>query len=190
MAFPREPLIVSIAGRKNSGKTSLLVAVAAELGRRGHRVASVKHAHHSATVDQPGTDSWRHFHEGGVEAVLLLTGDRLSLVMRQPDGIGDPVGPIRRHFAEQDYHFVLVEGFKHGTLPKVEVHRRALHEKPIYDPADRVASGRYLAVVTDDPSFRAACRCILLDNDLRTGRHVSAVADLLEARLQPEAGDG
>ena len=40
------PPIVSIVGKKNSGKTTLTVALAAELKRRGWRVATIKHGHH------------------------------------------------------------------------------------------------------------------------------------------------
>ena len=62
--------IISIIGRKNAGKTTLTVALTSELVRRGHRVATMKHADHPAQVDQPGVDSWRHFHEGRAERAL------------------------------------------------------------------------------------------------------------------------
>ena len=58
--MPELPPMIGIVGRKNSGKTTLLVAVAAELKRRGLRVASVKHGHHAFEIDHPGRDSWRH----------------------------------------------------------------------------------------------------------------------------------
>ena len=59
--------IISIIGRKNAGKTTLTVALAAELARRGRRVMTIKHGHHPADVDRPGSDTWRHFHEGRAE---------------------------------------------------------------------------------------------------------------------------
>ena len=49
--------ILSIVGRKNAGKTTLAVALAAEYVRRGKRVMTIKHASHPAAVDSPGTDS-------------------------------------------------------------------------------------------------------------------------------------
>jgi molybdopterin-guanine dinucleotide biosynthesis protein MobB len=79
------PPAVSVVGRKNSGKTTLLVALAAELQRRGLRVASIKHSHHDFEVDQPGKDSRRHFHEGGVEAVLVASSSTIALVVRGTD---------------------------------------------------------------------------------------------------------
>ena len=44
--------IISIVGRKNAGKTTLTVALASELMRRGHRVMTIKHAHHAVEVDR------------------------------------------------------------------------------------------------------------------------------------------
>jgi len=61
MASPR---LISIVGRKNAGKTTLTVALAAEFVRRGKRVMTIKHGHHGTSADTEGTDSWRHFHEG------------------------------------------------------------------------------------------------------------------------------
>jgi molybdopterin-guanine dinucleotide biosynthesis protein len=51
MSRSEHPPIVSVIGRKNSGKTTLVVALAAELKRRGVRVATVKHGHHAFEFD-------------------------------------------------------------------------------------------------------------------------------------------
>ena len=52
--------IVSIVGKKNTGKTSLTVKVIEELTRRGYNVASIKHSHHSIEMDKENTDTWKH----------------------------------------------------------------------------------------------------------------------------------
>ena len=49
--------IVSIVGKKNTGKTSLTVKVIEELTRRGYNVASIKHSHHSIEMDKENTDT-------------------------------------------------------------------------------------------------------------------------------------
>jgi molybdopterin-guanine dinucleotide biosynthesis protein B len=46
---------VALVGWKKSGKTTLAVALAQELSRRGLRVGAVKHSHHG--LDVPGTDT-------------------------------------------------------------------------------------------------------------------------------------
>jgi molybdopterin-guanine dinucleotide biosynthesis protein len=85
----RLPPVVSVVGRKNSGKTTLVVALLAELTRRGRRVASIKHGHHAFETDQPGRDSWRHFQEGGAEATLMVGAGKIALSMRM-EGEPDP----------------------------------------------------------------------------------------------------
>ena len=189
MAGVDAPLVVGIVGRKNSGKTTLLVRVAAELGRRGLRVASVKHGHHEFEIDQPGRDSWRHVHEGGVEAVLLLSSRKLAMVMHTPEGEPEVHEMIERHLGGRGYDVVLVEGFKHGDLPKIEIHRRGVHPRPIHDPADAPAAALFLALVTDETSALASCPVIPLSADAADAGHVRQVADLI-TRLRERAADG
>ena len=152
--------IISIIGRKNAGKTTLTVALASELARRGHRVMSMKHADHPAQVDQPGVDSWRHFHEGRAERVLLVSPEMRVLFHRAPDEY-DPIGLAREYLPGAD--IILVEGFKRAPLPKIEVFRRAVASQPIYDPAAANAE-EWVAIVTDDYRFESDRR-VLRFND-------------------------
>jgi molybdopterin-guanine dinucleotide biosynthesis protein MobB len=145
--------IISIVGRKDAGKTTLAVALASELVRRGHRVMTIKHGHHPADVDRKGSDTWRHFHEGRAERVLIASPDLRVLFERSPDDY-DPVGLARRYMQGAD--IVLAEGFKAAPLPKIEVFRRAAGTRPLYDQAAPNAS-QWIAVITDDPDFTAEC---------------------------------
>ena len=56
--------IVSIVGKKNTGKTSLTVKVIEELAKRGYNVASIKQSHHSIEMDKENTDTWKHKQAG------------------------------------------------------------------------------------------------------------------------------
>ncbi len=147
--------IISIIGRKNSGKTTLTVALASELARRGHRVMTIKHADHPADVDREGTDSWRHFHEGKAERVLIAAPELRVLFERAPDDY-DPIALARRYLDDAD--IVLVEGFKRAELPKIEVFRRSVGS-PLYDPAAPNA-GQWEAIVTDEYNFEADCQVL------------------------------
>jgi molybdopterin-guanine dinucleotide biosynthesis protein B len=148
--------ILSIIGRKNAGKTTLTVALASELKRRGRRVMTIKHSHHPADVDRPATDSYRHFHEGGAERVLIAAPDLRVLFERSPDDY-DPIALARRYLPEAD--IVLAEGFKRAPVPKIEIFRRSVSETPLYDPASSDAA-RWVAIVTDDLDFEAPCRVV------------------------------
>jgi molybdopterin-guanine dinucleotide biosynthesis protein MobB len=114
---------------------------------------TIKHGHHPADVDRKGSDTWRHFHEGQAERVLIAGPDLRVLFERSADDY-DPIGLARRYMQGAD--MVLVEGFKAAPLPKIEVYRRAAADKPLYNP--RATNAReWVAVVTDDPDFEAEC---------------------------------
>ncbi|HEX2076203.1 MAG TPA: molybdopterin-guanine dinucleotide biosynthesis protein B, partial [Longimicrobium sp.] len=181
------PPAVCIIGRKNSGKTTLAVAVLAELRRRGCRVASIKHGHHAFETDQPGRDSWRHFNEGETEATIMAGTGKIALVMRM-DGDPDPARLVRDFYAGRGYDLVLIEGYKHGPFPKIEVFRRALHDRPLLDEVDD-GSAPCLALVTDDPGLRAGVPVIVMDPE-NPHAHVERVADLLAGLSLAGPGDG
>ena len=145
--------ILSVIGRKNAGKTTLTVALAAELVRRGHRVMTIKHGDHPADVDRQGVDSWRHFHEGRAERVLLATPG-LRVLFERADDLYDPIALARRYLGEAD--IVLVEGFKRAAIPKVEVYRTAVARAPLYR-APELDRSQWVAIVTDDPDLEADC---------------------------------
>ena len=148
--------IISVIGHKNAGKTTLAVALAGELVRRGHRVMTIKHGHHPADADRRGSDTWRHFHEGRAERVLIASPDLRVLFERSPDDY-NPVALARQYMQGAD--IVLTEGYKAAPLPKIEVFRRSAASRPLYDPAAPNA-GQWVAVITDDPDFRADCTVI------------------------------
>ena len=57
---------ISIVGRHNSGKTTLIERLISELVARNFDVGSVKHHHHNKfDIDHPGKDSYRHRAAGG-----------------------------------------------------------------------------------------------------------------------------
>ena len=142
--------IVSIIGRHNAGKTTLLVALAAEFVRRKFRVMTLKHGSHPATLDTEGKDTWRHWQEGRAERVLLeAPGERLLLERTSSES--DPVTLARRYLDGAD--IVLAEGFSSHPLPKIEVHRRPCGP-PVFD-ASRHDAADWIAMLTDDASYRA-----------------------------------
>src|SRR5439155_26463746 len=122
----------SSIGRKNAGKTTLLVALAAELVRRQFRVMTIKYGTHAADTDQRGKDSWRHWHEGRAERVLM-EGPGQRVLWERTAQESDPVALARRYLEGAD--IVLVEGFKRAPLPKIEVYRLAAGPEPLFDPA-------------------------------------------------------
>ena len=141
--------VIGFAGYSGSGKTTLVEAVVALMKQRGLTVSVIKHAHHHFDVDREGKDSWRHRKAGAYE-VLLASDQRMALMREyaQPTEVS-----VHDMLAQLDrsVDWVLIEGFKHGDMPKVEVWRKQLDRlekgksiEPLF-PND----AKVLAVATD-----------------------------------------
>ncbi len=112
--------VFGIAGWSGSGKTTLIEKLIPRFVKRGLRVSLIKHAHHTFDVDQAGKDSYRHRHAGASE--VLVTSSRRWVLMHELRGAQEP------SFEEQITHLspcelLIVEGFKHAPIPKLEVWR-------------------------------------------------------------------
>lgn len=132
------PFVVGIAGWKNSGKTTLVTRLVAELVAHGYRVSTVKSSHHDITAETEGSDSDRHRNAGANEVVLLSPA---GWAVIGEDGAFTPdPGPapsldrIVARLAPAD--LVLVEGMKRAPIPKVEVRRSAQGAGPSLASSD------------------------------------------------------
>ena len=169
------PPMVSIVGRKHSGKTTLVVRLVAELVRRGHRVMTIKHGSHTFNLDPAATDTYRHYQEGNAAKVVMIAPDKFALVERWSDEMR-PEEVAARHMADAD--LVVCEGFTRLALPKIEIFRRAAHEKPLWDPASDTAAA-WRAVVTDADDFRAPLSIF----QLSSARWLEELAAFVEREL-------
>jgi len=120
------------AGWSGSGKTTLIEQLIPHFTRRGLKVSLIKHAHHTFDVDHPGKDSYRHRQAGASE--ILVTSSRRWVLMHELRGAHEP------SFEEQvkrisPCDLLLVEGFKHAPIPKLEVWRKETGE-PLLHPND------------------------------------------------------
>jgi len=112
--------VYGVTGWKNAGKTGLMERLVAEITGRGFTVSTVKHAHHSFDVDQPGRDSYRH-RTAGASEVLLASGQRIAL-MQELRGAPEPsLDDLLARLSPVD--LVLIEGYKREAHPKIEAFR-------------------------------------------------------------------
>ena len=113
------------AGYSGSGKTTLIEQLIPCFIKQGLRVSLIKHAHHAFDVDQPGKDSYRHRHAGASE--VLVTSSRRWVLMHELRGEPEPSFEAQlEHLSPCD--LLLVEGFKHAPIPKLEVWRAVTGE--------------------------------------------------------------
>lgn len=124
--------VIGLAGWSGAGKTTLLRQLIPVLVAQGLRVSTLKHAHHEFDVDQPGKDSWEH-RQAGAHEVLVASAQRWAL-MHELRGDPEPDLPtLLTRLSPVD--MVLVEGFKRGLHPKIEVFRAAVGKPSLY-PGD------------------------------------------------------
>ncbi len=135
--------IYGVTGWKNNGKTGLMERLVAEFCARGLTVSTLKHAHHSTDVDQPGTDSHRH-RQAGAQEVVLASPNRVA-IMQELRGAEEPsLTELLARMRPVD--LILVEGYKREPHPKVEAHR-SVAGQPLIAPNDPSIR----AVATDTP---------------------------------------
>ena len=132
--------VYGVIGWKNSGKTSLMERLVADITGRGVSVSTVKHVHHSVDLDQPGKDTFRH-RQAGAREVVLASADRLAILVEHR-GPEPELPAVLARLAPVD--LVLVEGYKRDAHPKIEVWR-AETGQPLIQPGDSLVR----AVATD-----------------------------------------
>jgi molybdopterin-guanine dinucleotide biosynthesis protein B len=156
--------VLGLAGWSGAGKTTLLAALIPELVRRGVTVSTMKHAHHTFDVDQPGKDSHVH-REAGATEVLVASANRWAL-MHEHRGAPEPSSAeLMRHMTPVD--LLLIEGFKRESHDKIEIYRAA-NGKPLLAAEDP----RIVAILSDRPVSQAKVPVIDLND-------IAAIADFV-----------
>ncbi len=133
--------IFSIVGSADSGKTTVLENLVAELTARGRKVGVIKHCAEGFEIDRQGTDTFR-LKAAGASVTIAASEGRWAAVC---DAAGDEPPRALAGRLMTDCHFVVTEGYKSELFPKIEVFRREKAEGLITGKQDRLA-----AVVTDD----------------------------------------
>ena len=163
--------IISIVGKSDSGKTTFIEKLIAELNRRGYSVATIKHDTHGFEIDREGKDTWRHAQAGAL-SVIISSRDKLALIKRVEQELS--LDDLSRLIEGVD--LILTEGYKRANKPKIEVLRTQLDPEPLCSKTDNL-----LALVVDkidiDEGIKAEVGgpCFYWDD-------VAGVADYIEKK--------
>lgn len=141
--------IVSIVGKSNTGKTTLIEKLIAELVRRGYKVATIKHDVHGFEIDQEGKDSWRH-KKAGAHTVIISSPQKIALI-RDTDHDAE-LTELREKYI-RDVDIILSEGFKRNSQPKIEVFRQELNQDLLCQKEDNL-----IAIASNKP-FQIGVPC-------------------------------
>ena len=163
--------VFGVVGWKNSGKTGLMERLVTEISARGFTVSTIKHAHHSFDVDQPGKDSFRHRAAGATE-VLLASQTRWAMMAELRDAPEPSLGDLLERMSPVD--LVLVEGYKRDGHDKIEAHRRETGQGllALEDPT-------VCAVASDSDPSGLSCPVFDLNDTVRIADFVLVCAGLV-----------
>jgi molybdopterin-guanine dinucleotide biosynthesis adapter protein len=146
--------IISIVGKSDSGKTTLIEKLVPELTRRGYRIATVKHDVHGFEVDREGKDSWRH-KRAGAHSVVISSPNKVALIRDVEKDL--TLNEIRDKLI-QDVDLILSEGYKKDVQPKIEVFRREKHKKLLCTKKDN------LVAIVSNRKFNVGVPCFHLED--------------------------
>jgi len=132
------PPIISVIGKSESGKTTLIEKLIPELKKRGYKIGTIKHASHGFEIDRKGKDSWRH-KEAGANTVLVASPGKIAMVK---DDNCEALSCLEKYFPDMD--LIITEGYKKENKPQIEVFRKTENEEPFCLNRDNL-----VACVTD-----------------------------------------
>ncbi|MDD1763700.1 MAG: molybdopterin-guanine dinucleotide biosynthesis protein B [Methanobacteriaceae archaeon] len=104
--------IVSVAGTKKTGKTTLVTRLVGELVKRGFKVGTIKNTH--GNLDIEGKDTWKH-REAGAQLVVGV-GEEIVFIVDEPLELDDI---IRKIECLEELDFLVIEGFKKSPYTKI-----------------------------------------------------------------------
>ena len=160
--------ILGFCAYSGTGKTTLLKQLIPALTKQQLKIGVVKHAHHQFDTDQPGKDSYE-LRKAGAKQMLVSSARRSALITERFAEEEEPnLYQLLEQLDLEHLNLVLVEGFKHESFPKIELHRPRLSKPYIYPTDDNV-----IALATDDTPPKDIQLPVLNLND------ISAIADFV-----------
>jgi molybdopterin-guanine dinucleotide biosynthesis protein B len=161
------PPVLSIVGKSESGKTTLIENLIPALKKRGYRIGVVKHAHHGFEIDRKGKDSYRH-KQAGADSVMIVSPGTIAMIKRVSTERLEDLIPF---FGDVD--LLITEGFKRDPAPKIEVFRAERHRSPAC-----LEDASLIALVSDTPLNTAVPRFAPGD--------IEAITHFIIARFLPK----
>ena len=112
-----EVTIISIVGKKNAGKTTLIRTLIPELKERGYRVGTLKYNIKEFKIDHEGKDTYKYYHLGA-DSIALTSQDEIAVIKRvtDPPGISEIITKYLN-----DVNIVLVEGYRGDDYPRIKI---------------------------------------------------------------------
>ena len=138
MYMIKQTPIICVAGKSESGKTTLIEKLIAELKKLVYRIGSIKHACLSFDIDKKGKYSWRH-RKAGSDIVVIASTDKIAMIK---DNDCNSLDCLKKYFNDVD--LIIAEGYNKENINKIEIVRKASGKKPLC-----MDDSKPIALVTD-----------------------------------------
>lgn len=136
--------LLGFAAYSGTGKTTLLSKLIPLIKDKGYRIGIIKHTHHNIDIDKPGKDSFV-LRESGARQIVVASRNRTAIVIEEPENTEEPkLTDALKNVDINMLDIVLVEGFKHANIKKIELHRDALAKPYLFPEDDNI-----IAIATD-----------------------------------------
>ena len=112
-----EATIISIAGKQNAGKTTLIKDLIPKLKEHGYRVGTLKYNIRKFDIDHEGKDTYK-YSSSGADSVAISTQSEF-VVMKKTAKPLTLQEIIEAHFSDVDV--VLVEGYREDDYPRIRI---------------------------------------------------------------------
>ena len=139
---PNKIPVISIVGRSKVGKTTFIERLLPALNAKGIRVATVKHHPHDFEIDLPNKDTYRH-KKAGAKITIISSPHKIAIVRDVEKEF--TVEEILLRFVD-DVDILITEGYKKGTMPKIEVYGMDDKAQPVCENDKNL-----IAVISDRP---------------------------------------
>ena len=125
--------IISVVGKSDSGKTTLICGLIPELKRRGYKVATIKHDVHGFDIDRPGKDTWKHA-QAGADTVIISSPWKVAMIEKVEEEL--TLDQVITKVGQVD--LIISEGYKRNNKPKIEIFRSTVHTEPLCTREDNI----------------------------------------------------
>ena len=141
----KKPVLIAVSGVKNSGKTTLIQKLIPKLTEKELKVATIKHDGHDFDTKHYKEDNFQHY-QAGAQASVVFSKTQWMRVQKEER----PLEQFIEEFQEMD--FILIEGCKQASYPKVELLRKGISETPVSNK-----EGRFACIVDGDYTIDERC---------------------------------
>lgn len=139
--------LLGISAWSGTGKTTLLKKLIPLLNERGIRPGLIKHTHHDMDVDKPGKDSYE-LRKAGASQTIVASQKRWALMTETPQEPDLDLYWLVSRMDASSLDLVLVEGFKHESIPKILLYREGISH-----PAEELVIDSHVIAIATDVSF-------------------------------------